>query len=107
LCDVAWSREQNLGRILFMDDAPRPVHPRSQGAALPQVGQVSAEPAEPAEIVPAREADLLQTIREVSAAPTCGRCGYWRAEGGGTCDFLGMGSAATEKACTAFFSRKG
>lgn len=34
-------------------------------------------------------------------------CGYWKAAGTGFCDFLGMGTAATERSCEAFFSRKG
>jgi hypothetical protein len=105
LCDVAWAREQNLGCMLFADDVLLVLHPRA-------VAQMSApvapgEPAEPSEVIPAKEADLMASIREAATSPTCGRCGYWRPDGGGQCDFLGMGSAASEKACTAFSSRKG
>ena len=59
------------------------------------------------DVVSQLQDDLIATIQEASAVPTCGRCVHWKPQSGGQCEFLGMGCAATELACTAFSSRKG
>ena len=88
--------------MLFADDV-NAAAPVTLPGQVPQPAQ--AHPAVPP-VLPEMPRHLAASIEEAASTPTCGKCLSWREVGNGTCDFLGMACAASERACTAFVSRK-